>query len=88
VSKPGGIGSSRVIGRIALASVLAVALIAAVLAATVWSYRTALAAHDVAAGAINERPDSHAAETYLSREREAMNEYLLNPHVGVRAESR
>jgi signal transduction histidine kinase len=86
VSKPGGIGSSRVIGRIALASVLAVALIAAVLAATVWSYRTALAAHDVAAGAINERSDSHAAETYLSREREAMNEYLLNPHVGVRAE--
>ena len=74
------------IGRIAVASVLAVTLIAAVLALTVWSYRSALRAHDVAADSITEESNSHAAETYLAREREAMNEYLLNPRQSVRAE--
>jgi hypothetical protein len=72
--------------RIAVASVLAVTLIATVLALTVWSYRSALRAHDVAADSITEQSNSHAAEMYLAREREAMNEYLLHPRQSVRAE--
>ena len=74
------------IGRIAVASVLAVTLIAVVLAVTVLSYRSAIGAHKLAADAIAENSVSHAAETFLSREREAMNEYLLNPRDSVRAE--
>jgi type II secretory pathway component PulJ len=76
------------IGRIAVASVLAVTLIAAVLVLTIWSYRSALRAHDVVANSISEQSNSHAAETYLAREREAMNEFLLNPHPSVRSEIR
>ena len=79
-------GGSRLIVRIAVASVLAVTLIAAVIALTVQSYRSALAAHEVLADSISERSNSHAAETSLAREREAMNEYLLNPRQTVRAE--
>jgi signal transduction histidine kinase len=67
-------------------SVIAVAVIAGVLTATVTNYRSALAAHGVVADSILERSDSHAAETHLAREREAMNEYLLNPRPSVRAE--
>jgi signal transduction histidine kinase len=74
--------------RIAVASVLAVTLIATVLALTVWYYRSAIVAHDVVADSITERSNSHAAETYLAREREAMNEYLLNPRQSVRVEVR
>ena len=74
------------IGRIAVASVLAVTLIATALALTVQSYRSALHTHDVAADSITEQSNSHAAETYLAREREAMNEYLLNPRQALRAE--
>jgi signal transduction histidine kinase len=81
-----GIGRSRMIGRIAVASILAVTLIATVLALTVRNYRTAIAAHEVAADSITERSNSHAAETYLAREREAMDEYLLNPRETVRVE--
>jgi signal transduction histidine kinase len=81
-----GIRRSRMIGRIAVASILAVTLIATVLALTVRNYRTAIAAHEVAADSITERSNSHAAETYLAREREAMNEYLLNPRERVRVE--
>jgi signal transduction histidine kinase len=72
--------------RIAVASVLAVTLIATVLALTVWYYRSAIAAHDVVANSISERSNAHAAETFLAREREAMNEYLLNPRQSVRVE--
>jgi signal transduction histidine kinase len=67
-------------------SVIAVAVIAGVLTATVTNYRSALAAHGVVADSIFERSNSHAAETHLAREREAMNEYLLNPRRSVRAE--
>ena len=67
------------IRRIAVASVLAVTLIATVLALTVRNYRSAIAAHEVATESITELSNSHAAETYVSREREAMDEYLLNP---------
>jgi signal transduction histidine kinase len=79
VSRASSVGSSRIIRRIAVASVLAVTLIATVLALTVRNYRSAIAAHEVATGSITELSNSHAAETYVSREREAMDEYLLNP---------
>jgi signal transduction histidine kinase len=80
------IAGPRLIRRIALASGLVVALIAAALLVTVWSYQNALDAHSRADAATSEKSASHAAETYLSREREAMNEYLLNPREEVRAE--
>ena len=76
---------SRGIWRIVLASVLAVTLISAVLVATVLSYRGALAAHRHAAGTIRELSDQHAAEKYLARERESMNEYLVRRSI-ARAE--
>ena len=79
MSRASGVGSSRMIRRIAVASVLAVTLIATVLALTVRNYRSAIAAHEVATESITELSNSHAAETYVSREREAMDEYLLNP---------
>jgi signal transduction histidine kinase len=88
VKESGGIRGSGVIGRIVVASILAVTLIAAMLAVTVSSYRSALYAHKLEADSIRERSDSHAAETYLAREREAMNEYLLKPRRTVRAEIR
>jgi signal transduction histidine kinase len=86
VNESGRIRGPGMSWRIAVASVLAVSLIATVLALTVWSYRSALAAHEVLADSISERSNSHAAEAYLAREREAMNEYLLNPRQTVRAE--
>ena len=67
-------------------SLIAIAVIAGVLTATVTNYRSALAARDVVAGSIFERSNSHAAETHLSREREAMNEYLLDQDQSVRIE--
>jgi len=86
MSESGRIRGPHLIARIAVASVLAVTLIATVLALTVRSYRSAIAAHEAAANSISERSNSHAGETYLAREREAMNEYLLNPRQTVRAE--
>jgi len=86
VSETSRMRGSRGIERIAVASVLAVTLIAVVLTVTVLSYRSAIGAHKLAADAIAENSVSHASETFLSREREAMNEYLLNPRDSVRAE--
>ena len=80
-----GTGTIR---RIAVASVFAVTLIAAVMAVTVLSYRSALKAHTLANLSIGEQSNSHAAETYLAREREAMNQYLLSPRASVRIEIR
>jgi signal transduction histidine kinase len=80
------VGGTVLVRRIAAASVLAVTLIATVLALTVWYYRSAIVAHDVVADSITERSNSHAAETYLAREREAMNEYLLHRRQSVRVE--
>ena len=80
------VGGTVLVRRIAVASVLAVTLIATVLALTVWYYRSAIVAHDVVADSISERSNSHAAETYLAREREAMSEYLLIPRQSVRIE--
>jgi signal transduction histidine kinase len=88
VSQAGGVGSSRMIRRIAVASVLAVTLIATVLALTVRNYRSAIAAHQLSNESITELSHSRAAETYLSREREAMDEYLLNPRQTALADVR
>jgi signal transduction histidine kinase len=86
VREAASIAGPRLIRRIALASVVVVTLIAAALVVTVWSYRNALDAHHRADAATSERSVSRAAETYLAREREAMNEYLLDPREEVRAE--
>jgi signal transduction histidine kinase len=88
VSRASGVGSSRMIRRIAVASVLAVTLIATVLALTVRNYRSAIAAHQLSSKSITELSNSRAAETYLSREREAMDEYLLNPRQTALADVR
>jgi len=69
-----------------LASILADGLVAAALSLTVWSYRNALAAHNLARAAVYERSYSRAAETHLARERSVMNESLLNPLDRVQGE--
>ena len=61
MSRASGVGSSRMIRRIAVASVLAVTLIATVLALTVRNYRSAIAAHEVATESITELSNSRAA---------------------------
>src|SRR2546421_12124527 len=70
---------TRPIRRIAVASGLAVLLIGLALAVTVWSYRNAVGTRTALLDAANERAASHAAETYLAREREAINEYFFKP---------
>jgi signal transduction histidine kinase len=72
-------GASRALPRIVLASMGAVALIAAALVVTVWSYRGAVTARQHAQDAALENAGAHKADTYLWREREAINEYLLAP---------
>jgi signal transduction histidine kinase len=68
----------RPIRRIAVASGLAVTLIAAALLLTVWSYRDAVSSRSATLQSANERAASQAAEKDLAREREAMNEYLIS----------
>ena len=86
MSESSGVARIPVVGRIVLASILAVGLVAAALSLTVWSYRNALAAHNLARAAVYERSYSRAAETHLARERSVMNEYLLNPLDHVQGE--
>ncbi len=86
MSESSGAGRIPVVGRIVLASILAVGLVAAALSLTVWSYRNALAAHNLARAAVYERSYSRAAETHLARERSVMNESLLNPLDRVQGE--
>lgn len=76
----------RPIRRIAVASGLAVTLIAAALVLTVWSYRDAASSRSAILASANERAASQAAEKDLAREREAMNEYLISPSRRFRAE--
>jgi methyl-accepting chemotaxis protein len=64
--------------RIALASALIIALIAAAFAVTIWRYQHA---HGASSRALEARADKLRAEqagTIFWRERESMNEYLLN----------
>jgi signal transduction histidine kinase len=86
VSESSGAVRIPVVGRIVLASILAVGLVAAALSLTVWSYRDALAAHNLARAAVYKRSYSRAAETHLARERSVMNEYLFNPLDHVQGE--
>src|SRR5438309_7311982 len=74
--------------RIGLASSLVIACIGVALAVTVWSYRNAVHARSVALGAVREEATSQTAETYLWRQREVMNEYLLTSGPGLLAEAR
>jgi signal transduction histidine kinase len=76
----------RPIRRIALASALAVTLIAGALGLTVWSYRDAVSSRSAIIQSANERAASQAAEKDLAREREAMNEYLITPSRSFLAE--
>ena len=74
--------------RIGLASSLVIACIGVALAVTVWSYRNAVHARSVALGAVREETTAQTAETYLWRQREVMNEYLLTSSPGLLAETR
>jgi len=74
--------------RIGLASSLVIACIGVALAVTVWSYRNAVHARSVALGAVREETTAQTAETYLWRQREVMNEYLLTSSPGLLAEAR
>jgi signal transduction histidine kinase len=65
--------------RIAFAGVFTVVLIAAALAVTIWSYVGAVHAREQSQSAHQENAIAQRAETYLWREREAMNEHLLTP---------
>ena len=74
--------------RIGLASSLVIACIGVALAVTVWSYRNAVHARSVALGAVREETTAQTAETYLWRQREVMNEYLLTSSTGLLGEAR
>jgi signal transduction histidine kinase len=74
--------------RIGLASSLVIACIAVALAVTVWSYRNAVHTRSVALGAVREETNAQTAETYLWRQREVMNEYLLTSSPGLLVEAR
>jgi methyl-accepting chemotaxis protein len=64
--------------RIALASALIIALIAAAFAVTIWRYQHSHGASSRALEARAEKLRAEEAGTTFWREREAMNEYLLN----------
>jgi signal transduction histidine kinase len=66
-----------VIRRVAIGSAVSITLVAMALAATILSYRGAVAESRVALTDVKQNKTAERAETYLWREREAMNEYLL-----------
>jgi diguanylate cyclase (GGDEF)-like protein len=70
-------GDSR--QRLALASVLAILLIASAAAGSIWRYEVALNHSDVALSSRSRALRAEEATTLFWREREAMNEYLLHP---------
>jgi signal transduction histidine kinase len=72
--------------RIALAILFTVVLIAAALAVTIWGYSGAVHARERSQSASRENAIAARAETYLWREREAMNEYLLAPDAEINRE--
>ncbi|MDX6517519.1 MAG: hypothetical protein QOF50_365 [Gaiellaceae bacterium] len=63
--------------RIAISSAFTVALVALALAITITSFRGAVDAHHAALADLEHSQTGGRAETYLWREREAMNEYRL-----------
>ena len=64
--------------RIAFASALIIALIGAAFAVTIWRYQHSHSASNLALQVRQERLAAESAGTLFWREREAMNEYLLN----------
>src|SRR6266700_295003 len=65
--------------RVAVVCVVAVALITAAVGTTIWRYETALSDAAVWADAYHDTALTNALSTVFWREREAMNEYLVNP---------
>jgi methyl-accepting chemotaxis protein len=72
--------------RIALASGLIIALIAAAFAVTIWRYEYSHSASTHALTARADKLSSQEAETAFWRERESMNEYLLDGDPAILAE--
>lgn len=66
-----------VVRRVAIGSAVTVALVAVALAATISSYQGAVTESRAALADVKQNKTAERAETYLWREREAMNEYLL-----------
>jgi diguanylate cyclase (GGDEF)-like protein len=75
--KPRRPGDAR--RRLAVASLLAVLLIAAAAAGSLWRYELALSHSDVALTSRADALRAQRASTFFWRERETMNEYLLHP---------
>jgi diguanylate cyclase (GGDEF)-like protein len=69
--------------RLAVASLLAVLLIAAAAAGSIWRHEVALGHSDVALASRADALSAQRASTFFWRERETMNEYLLNPAPGL-----
>jgi methyl-accepting chemotaxis protein len=69
--------------RIALASALIIALIAAAFAVTIWRYQHSHSASGRALSAWSDKVRVEQAGTTFWREREAMNEYLLNGEAAI-----
>src|SRR5471032_526791 len=66
-------------GRLALASLFAMLLIAAASAGSIWRYEVALHHSDLALAATTDALRVQGARTFFWQEREKMNEYLLRP---------
>ena len=75
--KPRRPGDAR--RRLAVASFLAVLLIAGAAAGSLWRYEIALRHTDVALTSRADALRAQQASTFFWRERETMNEYLLHP---------
>jgi signal transduction histidine kinase len=78
----------RALRRVAVACTVAVVLIAVALAVTVWNFRRAVTARQLAVAAVGEVAATRAAEADLAREREEVDEYLLRPRAQVLDEIR
>src|ERR1700683_4976989 len=74
--------------RVAVVSVVAVAVIAAAVLLTIWRYEAAISKWDAAQDEESDAASATALIGIFWHEREAMNEYLLVPSPAVLAEVR
>jgi diguanylate cyclase (GGDEF)-like protein len=81
--RAGGVDSRR---RLALAGALAIVLLSAAAGGTIWRYEVALGHSDVALRARADALRAQQATSFVWRERETMNEYLLDPAPHLLAE--
>src|SRR4051794_27499193 len=72
--------------RVALASVVVIALLVAASAVTIWRYEHAIGQKDSALGARADQLATARAVTIFWRERESMNEYLIQPTAEIASE--